>query len=58
MLLSIWEAMMADNDMMVPAREFNAKGFLPADLLTNWIRPLLVEMIGPFALVFMGAGRS
>jgi aquaporin TIP len=47
---------MADNDMMVPAREFNAEGFLPADLLANWIRPLLVEMIGPFALVFMGAG--
>ena len=29
---------MADNDIMVPAREFNAEGFLPADLLANWIR--------------------
>ena len=47
---------MADNDIMVPAREFNAEGFLPADLLANWIRPLLAEMIGPFALVFIGAG--
>ena len=47
---------MADNDIMVPAREFNAEGFLPADLLAKWIRPLLAEMIGPFALVFMGAG--
>jgi aquaporin Z len=47
---------MADNDMMVPARELNAEGFLPADLLANWIRPLIAEMIGPFALVFIGAG--
>jgi aquaporin Z len=47
---------MADNDILVPAREFNAEGFLPADLLANWIRPLLAEMIGPFALVFIGAG--
>ncbi len=47
---------MADNDVMVPAREFNAEGFLPADLLANWIRPLLAELIGPFALVFIGAG--
>jgi aquaporin TIP len=47
---------MADNDIMVPAREFNAEAFLPGDLLANWIRPLLAEMIGPFALVFIGAG--
>ncbi len=47
---------MANNDLMVPAREFNAEAFLPADLLAKWIRPLLAEMIGPFALVFIGAG--
>ena len=47
---------MADNDMMVPAREFNAEGFLPEDLLADWIRPLIAEFIGPFALVFIGAG--
>ncbi len=47
--------MAADNDMMVPAREFNAENFLPAELL-DWIRPLVAEFIGPFALTFMGAG--
>ncbi len=45
-----------DNDMMMPARDFNAEAFLPNDLLEKWIRPLLAEFIGPFALVFMGAG--
>ncbi|MEX2245399.1 MAG: MIP/aquaporin family protein [Dehalococcoidia bacterium] len=45
-----------DTDIMVPAREFNAENFLPADLLANWIRPLVAEIIGPFALVFAGAG--
>ncbi len=47
---------MADNDMMVPARELNAENFLPADLLEQWIRPLIAEFIGPFALTFLGAG--
>jgi MIP family channel proteins len=47
---------MADDDIMVPAKELNAEAFLPADLLANWIRPLVAEMIGPFALVFIGAG--
>lgn len=47
---------MADNDMMVPARKLNAENFLPADLLEQWIRPLIAEFIGPFALVFIGAG--
>jgi aquaporin TIP len=47
---------MADNDIMFPAGEFHAENFLPADLLDNWIRPLIAEMIGPFALVLMGAG--
>src|SRR4029079_19000796 len=47
---------MADNDMMVPAREFNAENFLPEALLANWIRPLISEAIGPFALVLIGAG--
>jgi MIP family channel proteins len=46
---------MADDDIMVPARDYNAEAFLPDDLLT-WIRPLLAEFIGPFALVFVGAG--
>ena len=47
---------MADNDVMMPARDYNAEAFLPADLLDDWIRPLLAEFIGPFALVFIGAG--
>ena len=47
---------MADNDMMVPANTFKAENFLPAELLNNWIRPLIAEMIGPFALVLIGAG--
>jgi aquaporin Z len=42
--------------MMVPARELNAENFLPADLLEAWIRPLIAEFIGPFALVFIGVG--
>jgi aquaporin Z len=45
-----------DNDLRMPARDFNAEAFLPGDLLETWIRPLLAEFIGPFALVFMGAG--
>ncbi len=47
---------MTDNDMVVPAKEFNAEAFLPEDLLAAWIRPLIAEFIGPFALVFIGAG--
>jgi MIP family channel proteins len=47
---------MNDNDMMVPAREFNAENFLPRDLLAAWIRPLVAEFIGPFALTLIGAG--
>lgn len=45
-----------DNDMMVPAGDFNAESFVPRDLLERWVRPLLAEFIGPFALVFIGAG--
>ena len=48
--------MAEDNDMMVPAREFNAEAFIPADILERWVRPLVAEFIGPFALVFIGAG--
>jgi MIP family channel proteins len=47
--------MAADNDMMVPAADLNAENFLPAELLA-WIRPLIAEFIGPFALTFLGAG--
>jgi MIP family channel proteins len=46
---------MADDDIMVPAREYNAEAFLPDDILT-WVRPLVAEFVGPFALVFIGAG--
>lgn len=46
---------MADDDMMVPAREYNAEAFVPEDVL-DWVRPLIAEFIGPFALVFIGAG--
>jgi MIP family channel proteins len=48
--------MAADSDVMVPAGDLNAENFLPADLLEKWIRPLIAEMIGPFALTFLGAG--
>jgi len=48
--------MAAETDMMVPAREFGADKYMAGDLLDNWIRPLIAEMIGPFALVFIGAG--
>ena len=48
--------MAADSDVMVPASDLNAENFLPADLLASWIRPLIAEFIGPFALVFIGAG--
>jgi MIP family channel proteins len=47
---------MATTDMMVPARELNAENFLPEDLLATWVRPLIAEFLGPFALVFAGAG--
>lgn len=47
---------MNDNDMMVPARQFHAENFLPDELLSRWIRPLLAEAIGAFALTFIGAG--
>lgn len=47
---------MASNDIMVPARDYNAEAFLPEDLLEEWVRPLIAEFIGPFALVFIGAG--
>ena len=48
--------MAADNDLMVPAADLNAENFLPEELLANWIRPLIAEFIGPFALTFLGAG--
>ena len=47
---------MAESDLMMPARDLNAEGFVPQDLLERWIRPLVAEFIGPFALVFVGAG--
>jgi MIP family channel proteins len=45
-----------DSDFMVPARDFHADNFLPADILSQWVRPLIAEAIGPFALVLIGAG--
>jgi aquaporin Z len=48
--------MATDSDMMVPARDFHAEAFMPNDLLERWVRPLVAEFIGPFALVFLGAG--
>jgi len=45
-----------DSDFMVPAGELHLSNFLPKDLIDNWIAPLIAEMIGPFALVLMGAG--
>ena len=48
--------MAADNDMMVPAADLNAENFISPAVLEQWIRPLLAEAIGPFALTFLGAG--
>jgi len=45
-----------DSDFMVPVQEFHAENFVPKDILEGWIRPLIAEMIGPFALVLIGAG--
>jgi aquaporin Z len=47
---------MATNDYVIPVRDLHSENFLPADLLDEWIRPLIAEFIGPFALVFAGAG--
>jgi aquaporin Z len=48
---------MADeSDIMVPAGELHLSNFLPKDILEDWIAPLIAEMIGPFALVLLGAG--
>jgi len=47
---------MIDNDYVVPARDYHVENFLPADILERWVRPLIAEFIGPFALVFAGAG--
>lgn len=44
------------NDFVVPAHDYHAESFVPADLLDRWVRPLVAEAIGPFALVFIGAG--
>jgi aquaporin TIP len=48
--------MATDSDVMVPAADYNAENFLDPGLLANWIRPLIAEFIGPFALTFIGAG--
>jgi aquaporin Z len=47
---------MAETDIMVPAHEYHADRFMEADFLDAWVRPLIAEAIGPFALVFIGAG--
>ena len=44
------------NDIVVPASELNAEKFISPSLLAGWIRPLIAEFMGPFALVFIGAG--
>ncbi len=46
----------ASMDLMVPADQMNAENFAPADVLADWIRPLIAEFLGPFALMFLGAG--
>ena len=48
----------ASMDLMVPADQMNAENFAPADLLADWIRPLIAEFLGPFALMFLGAGSA
>lgn len=45
-----------DGDFVVPAGELHLSNFLPQDIIDNWIAPLIAEMIGPFALVLIGAG--
>ena len=49
---------MAQNssDMMFPADDLHAENFIPADLIANWGAPLIAELIGAFALTFLGAG--
>ncbi len=47
---------MRDNDMMFPSRDLHAENFVSRDLLAEWIRPLIAEFLGPFALVLIGAG--
>lgn len=47
---------MASNDFVVPVRDLHAENFLPRDVIDEWIKPLIAEFIGPFALVFAGAG--
>ena len=46
----------ASMDLMVPADQLNAENFAPADVLADWVRPLIAEFLGPFALMFLGAG--
>jgi aquaporin TIP len=36
--------------------QLHASNFLPEEALANWVRPLIAEFLGPFALVFVGAG--
>ena len=45
-----------DSDFMFPAKSLHAENFLPKDILDGWLKPLIAEMIGPFALVLIGAG--
>lgn len=47
---------MAEPDIMIPAGDFTADSFMDEGLLNDWVRPLVSEAIGPFALVFIGAG--
>jgi aquaporin TIP len=44
------------SDLMVPIDRIHATRFVAPDVLDAWIRPLIVEFIGPFALVSAGAG--
>lgn len=36
--------------------QLHASNVIPEETLAEWVRPLMAEFIGPFALVFMGAG--
>ncbi len=44
------------DDIVLPAGEFNASNFVSESVLADWLRPLLAEFLGAFALTFIGAG--
>jgi MIP family channel proteins len=42
--------------MVTVVQSFHVENFAPRDFIHNWLAPFIAEMIGPFALVLIGAG--